>query len=131
MSKQRQRFTQAQRDLAVDQYSSGEKKAKQIALELQTDVQNIYRWKTLKEEQNKGLRIEELIAEGNTKAMAQKLLEKELEIEVYQKKLAELTVINELLKKLQTSSTSQPESELTGLIRTSKKLDQKRKPGKS
>ena len=73
--KTRKRFTQEQRDWAVDSYLSGEKSAQEVATELGIDVQNIYRWKTVREEKAKGLRVEELMAEGNTKVMAQKLLE--------------------------------------------------------
>lgn len=128
--KTRKKFTQDQKDKAVGDYLSEERTAKQIADDLGTDVQTIYRWKTAREEKAKGLRIEELMDEGNSKAMAEKLLEKELEIEMYQKKVAELTIINDLLKKLQTSPDSQPESELTGLIRTTKRSARKRKPVK-
>ena len=126
----RKRFTQEQRDQAVEQYIKGDKSAKQIADELETDVHNIYRWKSVYEENKKGLRLDELVVEGNHRDIAKKLLEKELEIEAYQKKIAELTIINDLLKKLQPSNSSQSESELTGLIRTSKKSAQKRKRGK-
>lgn len=119
--KTRKKFTQEQRNKAVDEYLTGDRSAQQIAQDLGTDVQNIYRWKTVREERAKGVRVEELMAEGNSKAMAQKLLEKELEIEVYQKKIAELTVINDLLKKLPGNEIYQSESELTGLIRTTKK----------
>lgn len=128
--KTRKKFTQYQKNKAIDDYLSEERTAKQIADDLGTDVQTIYRWKTGREEKAKGLRIEELMDEGNSKAMAEKLLEKELEIEMYQKKVAEQSVIIDLLKKLQTSPDSQPESELTGLIRTTKLSARKRKPAK-
>ena len=129
--KNRRKFPQQQRDQAVAQYLSGEKSAPQIAAELNCDVQNIYRWKTLYEEKNKGLRLEQLIDEGNSKAMAEKLLEKELEIEMYQKKIAEQSIVIELLKKSRIEGISVPESELTGLIKTIKKPAQKRKRANS
>jgi transposase-like protein len=44
------KFTQEQRDKAVDDYLSGEQSAHQVAIELGADVQSIYRWKTLREE---------------------------------------------------------------------------------
>ncbi len=125
--KTRKKFTQKQRGQAVDDYLSGNKTAQQMAQELGTDVQNIYRWKTVREERVKGLRVEELMAEGNSKAMAEKLLEKELEIEMYQKKVAELTIINDLLKKLPGNENFQPENELTGLIKITKQSAPKRK----
>ena len=126
----RKKFTKEQKNYAVEVYLSGVKTAAELAKELDCDVQNIYTWKTLAEEKRKGLRVEQLIGEGNTKAMAQKLLEKELEIEEYQKKVAELTIINDLLKKLPGNENFQQESELTGLIRTTKKSIQKRKRAK-
>lgn len=126
----RRKFTQAQRDQAVDDYISGSRTASQIATDLNTEVQNIYRWKTMREEQAKGERVDDLIAEGNSPAQARRILQLEQEVEAYQKKVAELTVINDLLKKLQTSNSSAPESELSGWIETSKKLDRKRKRAK-
>lgn len=123
----RKNFTKEQKDHAIDEYLSGRKSAHQIASDLNTDIQNIYRWKTVREEKAKGVRVEELISEGNSKAMAEKLLEKELEIKAYQKKVAEQAIIIDLLKKLQTPDCLAPESELTGLIKTTSKLAQKRK----
>lgn len=128
--KTRKKFSKETREKAVDDYLAGNRTAKKIAEELDTDVQNIYRWKTLRDEQAKGVRIEELISEGSSKAMAQKLLEKELEIEAYQKKVAEQAIIIDLLKKLPGNENFQQESELTGLIKTTKKSAQKRKPAK-
>lgn len=125
--KKRKSFTPEQKARALEQYLSGEKDAYQLAQELDCDPQNIYRWKTQAEEKRKGLRIEELMEEGNSKEIAQKLLEKELEIEMYQKKVAELTIINDLLKKLQVEKNLAPESELTGLIRTTNQSARKKK----
>lgn len=128
--KYRKRFTTDQRDKAIDEYVSGAKAAQEVAQEIGTDVSNVYRWKTVREEKAKGSRIEELLDEGSTLAQAKRILELELELEEYKKMLAQEVVINNLLKKLQTSNSSAPESELTGLIRTTRKLDQKRKPAK-
>lgn len=125
--KTRKKFTQEQKNQAVSNYLSGEKSAPQIAAEMGCDVQNIYRWRTLQEEKNKGVRLDELMSEGNTQAMAEKLLEKEIEIEMYQKKVAEQAIVIDLLKKFPTSEVLARESELTGLIRTTKQSAQKRK----
>lgn len=130
MTKTRRKFTKEQKDQAIDDYLSGARSAQQIAADLETDVQAIYRWKTVREEKEKGARFDELIEEGNSYGQAKKIVELEAEIEEYKKKLAEQVIINDLLKKLQTSKNSQPESELTGLIKTTKKLNQKRKPVK-
>jgi len=128
--KTRRKFTQAQRDQAIDDYLVGKKSAQQIADQIGADVQSIYRWKTLREQEARGLRVEELIEQGHSKAMAQKLLEKELEIEEYKKKVAEQSIIIDLLKKLPGNEIYQSESELTGLIKTMKNSGQKRKQRK-
>jgi transposase-like protein len=128
--KYRKRFTTDQRDKAIDEYVSGAKTAQEVAQELGTDVANVYRWKTVREEKAKGSRIDELIGEGNTLAQAKRILELEAEMEEYKKKVAEQSIIIDLLKKLQTSNSSAPESELTGLIKITRKLDQKRRPAK-
>lgn len=128
--KTRKKFSQEIKDKAVDEYLAGEKTANEIAAEFEIDVQNIYRWKTLRDENAKGVRIEELMTEGNSKAMAEKLLEKELEIEAYKKKVAELTVINDLLKKLPGNENFQQENELLGLIKTTNKSARRKKPVK-
>ncbi len=124
--KTRRKFTQAQRDKAVDDYLSGERSASQIAIDLDTDVQTIYRWKVLREEKLKGARVDELLDEGKTIDSAQRILELELEIEAYQKKVAEQAVMLDLLKKSRGLSRFQFESELTGLIKTTKKLGRKK-----
>lgn len=128
--KYRKRPTPEQKEKALDDYVSGARTAQEIAEELDTDVNNVYRWKTVREEKLKGSRIDELIEQGGTLAQAKRIFELEQELEEYKKKLAEEVVINNLLKKLQTSSSLVPESELTGLIRTTRKLDQKRRPAK-
>lgn len=125
--KTRKKFTKEQRDKAVDDYLSEARSAQQIATDLQTDVQNIYRWKVLREEKAKGARVDELLEEGVSKAHANRILELEEEIEVYKKKLAEQVVINDLLKKVPRPRPLVQESELTGLIKTTKKSDRKRK----
>lgn len=128
--KVRKTFPKEVKNQAIDDYISGEKSALQIAEEIGCDVQLIYRWKVTREEKAKGLRLEELVDEGCNRAMAEKLLEKELEIEAYQRKVAEQAVIIDLIKKLQTSTPFQRESELAGLIRTSKSLEALRRRAK-
>ena len=127
----RRKFTPEQRKQAVEDYTSGEKSAQQIADELGTIPQTIYRWKADHTERQKGIRLEEIISEGNTREQAKRIQQLEQQLEVYKVKLAEQMVINDLLKKLQTPSSFQPESELNGLIETSKKSARKRKPAKS
>ncbi len=128
--KPRRKFTEEQKQEIVEAYVSGSKTAIELANEHNIAQGLIYRWKSDQKLKAKNNRIEELTEAGATRAMAIKLQQQEAEIEIYQKKIAELTVINDLLKKLQTSTSSQPESELTGLIGMVRKSDRKRKPVK-
>lgn len=131
MSKRTRRtFTIEQKSQAVEQYLSGEKTASKIAEELKIDVQTIYRWKTSLEEKRKDSRVQELIDEGKSFESAELLAEKEFEIELYQKKIAQQSIIIDLLKKSQSQEVSVRESELSGLIRITRQSAQKRKRAK-
>jgi len=124
----RRKFSEETKRKAVDEYLSGAKSAMEVATELTISVGLLYRWKAEFEQAAKAERIEDLTTAGATRAMAIKIQQQEEEIAHYQKTVAELTLINDLLKKLQTSRASARESELTGLIATHKKSAQKPKP---
>jgi transposase-like protein len=129
MRRQRRTFTPEQRKKAVEEFVSGSKSAIEIAAELGIDPTHVYRWKVASEEKAKGARIDALEAEGHDPEAARKILKLEEELEEYKKKVGELTLINDLLKKIpQRSSPS--ESELSGLIETMKSSARKRKPAK-
>ena len=126
MSKKKvKEITQQQKDNAVEEFLSGAKSAEVLAREFNVSTRTIYKWKTLKEEKTKGDRIEQLVAQGNSKKSAVRILNLELENEEYKKKLAEEIIKVELLKKIHFPSPR--ENELTGLIKTTKKLDQRRR----
>jgi transposase-like protein len=124
----RRKFTEEQKRKAVDEYLTGTKTAMEVANELTIAVGLIYRWKAEFERAAKDQRIEDLTGSNISRAAAIKIQQQEDEIAAYQKKLAELMLINDLLKKLQTSPPSVRESELAGLIATHKKSAQKPKP---
>ncbi len=127
MTKQtRKKFSKEEKQQAVNDYVSGRKSAQQIADALRIDVQYLYRWKILFDEASKGIRIEELEQQGCPPEMAQKFSQMEEEIALYQKKVAEQSVMIDLLKKLRNLTDSAPESELSGLIATTRKLDRKK-----
>lgn len=128
--KPRRKFTDEQKQKAVSEHLSGSKPAEQIALENDVEVGVIYKWKAQFNAAAKGQRVEELESQGMPSQMARKMLQMEAEIEEYQKKVAELTIINDLLKKLQTSPPSVRESELAGLIETTRRLARAKKPAK-
>ena len=128
--KPRRKFTDEQKRNAVDAYVSGAKSVVEAAAELQVAPELVYKWKSDFELRRRKANIKKVTDTGVSHAIALKLQQQEDEIEAYQKKVAELTLINDLLKKLQTSKSSARESELTGLIATHKKLDQNKKPVK-
>ncbi len=130
MKKPRRKFTDEAKRQAVDDYVSGRKSVLEIGSEIGCNANLIYRWKAEFESEKRSDRVTELAAEGHNPNDIRKILELEDELEEYKKKLAEQILINDLLKKLRDSKSSPRESELTGLIRTSKNSDRKRKPAK-
>ena len=130
MRKPRTHFEESVKRSAVEEIVSGRKTAQEVADGLGVERAVIYKWRVQLSERDKGARVEELESMGHSKSEARKIQSLEAELEEYKKKLAEQVLINDLLKKLQTSRASQSESELTGLIRTSRNLDRKGKPVK-
>ena len=128
--KVRRQFTDEQKRVAVEEYVSGRKTAAQVAAEIEVPVGVIYRWRVQLDEQAKGARIDELEAQGMSPQMARKFQQQEAEIEEYQKKVAQQAIIIDLLKKLQPSTNFQSESELTGLIDTTRKLARSKRHAK-
>lgn len=124
--KPRKTFSKEEKKKAVEDYVSGKRSAQQVADDLSVDVHYIYRWKIQFDEELKGLRIEELEKQGISREAAKKISQMEDEISEYQKKVAEQSIIIDLLKKIQSSTSLAPESELSGLIATTKKLDRKK-----
>ena len=128
--KPRRKFTDEQKQKAVAEFLAGTKSTEQISIENGVEVGVIYKWKAQLDSAAKGQRVEELESQGMPSQMVRKMLQMESEIEEYQKKVAEQSIIIDLLKKLQTSPRSAPESELTGLIETSRRLARAKKPVK-
>lgn len=123
--------TKEQKLKAIEDYRAGLKTAKQIAEEFGSANKNlIHAWKYEVEERAKGERVDELKNTGYSSEAAKKILELELEIVEYQKKLAEQVLINDLLKKLRSQSNFQPEKNVTGLTDIIRNLNQKKKPVK-
>ncbi len=126
----RKTFTKEQKDWAVDEFIAGSLSVDQIAEQLRAEPQYIYRWKVLREEKLKGLRVEELTARGNSIEESQRIFELELEVDAYKKKFAEQVLISDLLKKLLKYPPLQRESELTELLKTIKAQELKRRQSK-
>lgn len=128
--KTRKKYSEEVKAKAVADYLSGTKSAAKIAEELGVGVHVIYGWRAAADDKKRNQGLMGLQMEGFSPEAAEMLMRKNEEIEVYQKKVAELSVMVDLLKKLQTSGDYQPESELTGLIATTKKSDRKRRRAK-
>lgn len=126
-TKNRKKFPDSIKRKAVDEFVNGIKSAEEIAKELQIHSQAIYRWRTMYDERAKGVEIDELEVRGLSKEHAKLFIQKQEEIEEYQKKVAEQSLIIDLLKKLRKQGPLPPENELNGLIETVKKLAQKQK----
>lgn len=130
MTRRRKNYSDEEKRRAVQMFISGEKTAEEVGAEFGVSAGYIYKWRVQLSEKDKGARVEELESMGHSTSDARKIQSLEAEIEEYKKKLAEQVLINDLLKKLQTSRASQSESELTGLIRTTRKLERKGGPAK-
>lgn len=128
--KTKRNFTEQTKRQAVQDYVSGKKSAQEVADELAVRPDQIYKWRVAMDEETKGQRVAELEAQGASHELAKLLVQKDEEIAAYQKKVGEQAVIIDLLKKLQTPSSYQRESELSGWIATTKKSDRKRRPAK-
>jgi transposase-like protein len=128
--KTRKKYPEEVKAKAVADYLSGARTAKQIAQELDVEVQVIYGWRAAADDKKRNQGLLGLQMEGFSPEAAELVTRQREEIEVYQKKVAELSVMVDLLKKLQTSGPYQPESELSGLIATTKKSERKRRRAK-
>lgn len=127
----RRQFTDEQKRKAVDDYVSGRKTAEQVAIENGVERGVVYKWRVQLDERAKGARIEELEEQGFSREQARIIEQQREELEAYKATVAQQAVIIDLLKKLQTSSASQRESDVIGLIETTKRLARSKRPARS
>ena len=127
MKRPKRYFSDEEKRRAVEEYVSGRKKAAEVASEINIAVGLLYKWRVMLAESDKGARIDELQATGSSLDQSRRIVELEEQVAEYQKKVGELTLINDLLKKLRQSGTSPLANELTGLIETTKSSSLKRK----
>ncbi len=118
MGKVRRKFSDEIKRQAVDDYVSDRKTVTEIAAELQINENMIYRWRANLEAEASGARVDELVSEGNSVQQARRIQQLEATVAEYQKKLGEMALIQDLLKKRLHSTSSQQWNELTGLIET-------------
>jgi transposase-like protein len=126
----RRQFTEEQKRKAVDDFVSGRKTAEQVAIENDVERGVIYKWRVQFDERAKGARIDELEEQGFSREQARIIEQQREELEAYKATVAQQAVIIDLLKKLQTSNASQRESDVTGLIETTKRLARSRRPAR-
>ena len=126
--KPRRKFALELKQEIVRQYLSGERSVEELATKHEIATGQIYKWKSQLEERAKTTEFNNLVAAGTSPESARIIQRQKAEIEAYQRKIAELTVINDLLKKSQIPRDSLYESELSGLIDTIKKSARKKRP---
>lgn len=126
MGKKRE-FKPEDKKRAVDDYVSGRRTAAQIGAAMNCAPNLIYRWKGEADAERRDERAAEVEASGvRDPRDIKRILDLEDELEAYKKTVAEQTVLIDLLKKLDQSKSSQRESELIGLIRTTKNSDRRK-----
>lgn len=111
MKKERKHFELDYKRRIVQEYLSGNVSAAEIAAREGLEAQSIYRWKGHLEALAKVERVEAIQQEqGCSLEDARKIRELEEELEAYKLKVAELTLHNDLLKKLHPSFQSEKRS---------------------
>lgn len=131
MAKKRYQFSDEQKRSAVDEYVSGRRRAEDVAKDLGVPQGYLYKWRIQLSDKAKGVRVEELEDQGFSRDQARIIEQQREELEAYKATVAQQAVIIDLLKKLRTSTASQRESEVTGLIETTKRLGRVKRPANS
>lgn len=120
--RKRRQFTLEFKKELLDKYYKGEITPAQLASEHDLHVEQIYKWKYEIEGQRPKKRLKELQAEGRSSDDIRHIMQLEEELSEYKKKVGELSLENELLKKLKTGS--QPTRSVSGFIKIKQELDQ-------
>ena len=118
--KTRRKFSKEFKRELVEEFVSGRSSADLIAKREGITPQFIYRWKTQVEQWDKQSRIEALESDDMSPEEARRFKDMEEELDAYKSKVAELTLHNDLLKKLQPNYQSEKRS--SGYAETKRKL---------
>ena len=123
----RKRYDLEYKKRIVAEYLAGKVTAQQIAKREGLHFGQIYHWKSQLENHARHERVEAIQADDPkvTFEQARRIQELEEELADYQKKNAQLTLINDLLKKLQPGY--QPEKKSSGYIETKRSLDRSKR----
>lgn len=101
MSRDKRHYSEEIKRRVVDDYVAARKTAQELAAELGVAQGLIYKSKVRFDESAKGQRIEEMQAQGMDTESARRILELEVELAEFKKKVGEQAVIIDILKKLQ------------------------------
>lgn len=105
MARQRKRVTLEYKKQIVSEYLSGTRSAQEIADSEGIERGQIYKWKVQLDNRARSERVTEIEEnEGVSPKQARRIQELEDELLATQKKLAQLSIENDLLKKLQPNS---------------------------
>ena len=126
MSKNRRKYSREFKRKVVEEFISGRKTAPQLGAEHGVSSAQIYQWKTQLNALDRENHLFELVESGMSPAEAKLFQQKEDELAEYKRIVAQLTLENDLLKKLQPANNCQPESALNGLIDTIKMSAQRK-----
>lgn len=111
MKKERRKYELGYKRKIVKEYLSGNATAAEIAEREGIDAQSIYGWKTQLEARAKVERVEAIQQEqGCSPEQARKLRELEEELEAYKAKVAEQSMMIDLLKKIHPNFQSEKKS---------------------
>jgi transposase-like protein len=129
MGKSRRKFNLEYKRRIVEEYLSGSRSAKEIAEAEALETGQIYNWKVQLEHRAKRERIEEIQStEGVSAEEARRIRELEEEVEAYQKKVAQLSLENDLLKKIHPNLASEKKS--NGYVAMKRRLALGKRRGK-
>jgi transposase len=125
--KPRRHFSEELKSQVVDDYVCGRKTVAELSREHTISQGQIYKWKSQLEEKVATGRVKDLVAEGRSPQDARLLQQKENEIEMYQKKIAEQVLMIDLLKKLHHSENSHLLKSVSGSDEIAELLAQSKK----
>jgi transposase-like protein len=124
MKESRRKFDEEYKKQIVQEYLSGNRSAAEIAAAEGLVAGQIYNWKTQLENRQRQERIEGIQGEQNVSPeQARRIWELEEELEAYEKKVAQLTLENDLLKKIHPNLAFEKRS--SGYIDIKRRLGQR------
>jgi putative transposase len=126
--KKRRQFSQEFKKEIVDKFYKGELTAAQLASEHKLHPEQIYKWKYESEGRRPKERIQELQDEGRSATDIRYIMQLEEELSEYKKKVGELALENELLKKLKSGLPTTRSA--SGFTKIKQELDQLKRRAK-